>query len=132
MIPQSSLCADLPMKPSPYLLAVALLPTVFAACGGSDSDATPVKLARYVTNIQCEPLVTTLQDVDQQLARAGITVLNRSCAWDGTGTIAACGASTSYLRAVEVPKFQESEVRDLGYLAPEEFYMFLESDCPAR
>lgn len=118
------------MKHSITAVAFVLFAANLLGCGGTEPDATPVKLARYVTNTQCEPPTTTLRDVDAQLASAGISVYKKSCAWDGTGTVAVCGAATHYLRVVEVPQYQESTARYLGYLGPHEFHLFVESNCP--
>lgn len=106
------------------------LPAFLAGCGDGSEDVAPTTLAREVTNIQCEAPRTTLAQVDQQLADANVQVYSKGCAWDGTVGLAVCGAPSWYLRFIEVPKYQESLVRALGYRAPNEFWRFIPADCP--
>jgi hypothetical protein len=113
---------------SGLLLAVANL----VSCGGGSDDITPVPLARPVNYEQCNPVAPHLTQSDAILQSAGVQILARGCASDGAIFVAACDTTAYLLRSVEVPKFQESIARGLGYKAPTEFSTFEAFPCPAQ
>lgn len=120
------------MSTSRFLIALGCIAVLGAlnACGGGDPMPSE-KLAKSVVNRQCEAPVTTISQIDAELANAGLSVRSKSCAWDGLTYTASCGSPATYLRVIEIPVSQDGAARLLGYKAPSEFADFVPIECPA-
>jgi len=112
------------------LLAITLAWTLqLTACGGGDDvDTSPIMMSKSVTRISCQPSTSTLLQVDQELDSAGVKSFSRRCASGGQPFPAICGVPISYLRVVEISKFQEPIAKNLGYFPLEGDVRF--HQCP--
>lgn len=101
-----------------------------AACGGSDAESTET-LAKSVESLQCQAPTVTLRQLDEELAKAGVNALKKSCAWDGLAHATQCGSPTSYLRVIEVAPGEAATAQILGYKKTTEYSKVIPLSCPA-
>lgn len=98
-------------------LAVTLAGLVpLAACGGGNGNPTSgIRTYKYAESLQCSGGGLSLAEMQQQLAEAGILVLNASCGVDGNMRTAVCGAPDGRIGIIEIPSEQLPSASGLGF-----------------
>lgn len=122
-----------------YAIAITTLATLLSACGGDESSSgsslkliepNQAKVFKSDNSIQCEEGGRIpLEEMRQELAKAGIDVICAQEAHDGFGRPAVCGAGTGNINVYVIHSSNIPDAEALGYRSVAELPEYRDQTC---
>ena len=110
------------------LILPAAMCMLLASCAGTDAT-DQVKVYKYDGSVQCESSGTSVEDMQRELADAGIHVACGQKAGDGYAYAAVCGTATGMINVYTIGNADLPEAESLGFKSTGELPDYQDQDC---